>query len=65
MISCDAVLTSAATTGCQSLQVHYVDCGEPYVQNGYVTGDLMPDAMHPNGPGASRYERFLEPMCTL
>ena len=35
-----------------ALQVHYVDCGEPYVKEGKVVTDLMPDFLHPNGPGA-------------
>ena len=34
------------------MQVHFVDCGEPYVANGKVRRDLMPDILHPNGPGA-------------
>ena len=48
--SCDDL--ACAHRRCRSPQVHYVDCGEPYVKEGKVVADLMPDFLHPNGPGA-------------
>jgi hypothetical protein len=35
------------------LQVLFLDCSKPFVSGGKVLDSLMPDALHPNGPGTS------------
>ena len=32
-------------------QIQYADCSQGWMKNGKVIADLMPDYLHPSGPG--------------
>lgn len=44
-------------------KVHYIDCGAPYIlPSGGLDSNLIPDALHPNGPGMEQMAKCLQPL---